>query len=384
MSSTKDHFCIAPYIQHHVDTLGHMTPCCINGEIMGDTSQSSLREIFEGEKFNNLRAQFLRNERPESCSTCWEIEDLGAVSLRIEHNAYFIKELAKIKSIAPFDGKLPYYKPLYLDIRASSLCNLRCNTCGSINSSSWAKLENKSLLRLKPSVFEQVKELIPQIRFYYFAGGEPLLMKENKEILDEILRVNSDMKVFYNSNLSHLKVGETDYLELWKKLKEVSIGVSFDEVGERAEYLREGTIFKNFSENISSLKREGIDFSFNTVLSVYNLFSLHEIIEFFEENYPEQFVSYVILITPGYFRLSALNKPLKDEARNYIKKLQQKNYSEIHSKMLERVLHELSINNEHEFPMMLSEIKRLDDLRGTDFSVSYSHHPLNEYLKRLR
>jgi MoaA/NifB/PqqE/SkfB family radical SAM enzyme len=71
----------------------------------------------------------------------------------------------------------------------------------------------------------------------YFAGGEPLMIKEHRRFLDKIIERGyaKDITVRYNSN--GLLVD--DYtIEQWKQFKEVRYAFSIDAVDERNWYIR--------------------------------------------------------------------------------------------------------------------------------------------------
>lgn len=372
-------FCALPFIHHHVNTQGKMTPCCMNIEEMGDVHQHSMKEIFTSDHFNQLRAQMLQGGIPASCGSCSNLEKKGLLSMRQKANLLYKTEVAKMTLMTKETGELTYYRPVYFDIRLSNFCNLRCRTCGPLSSSSWNK-DEPSLLKLPATAVEEFKTHLSYAKEVYFAGGEPLIMVENIAILEEIIQVNPNMRVEYNTNLTTLSFQGIKYTERWKKLGNLNLVVSLDDINERGGYLRTGLNFKILKANLNELVENKISFIFNVVVSSINVFSLGEIIEFFEKNYPDNYVDYTILEGPPWFMISSLSSEIKAKLEVYIKSLLTKEMARIHQKVLHKVLIELEIDDSHHFSSMIEHIRRLDEVRGDSFKEVYPAHPLSFYL----
>jgi radical SAM protein with 4Fe4S-binding SPASM domain len=62
--------CFLPWYTLNIDALGEVTPCC-NLSAMGENvRKKSLDEIWQGEKFDRLRAQMRERRLPSDCSRC--------------------------------------------------------------------------------------------------------------------------------------------------------------------------------------------------------------------------------------------------------------------------------------------------------------------------
>jgi MoaA/NifB/PqqE/SkfB family radical SAM enzyme len=63
-------FCKAVYGMMYIQPNGKVRPCCCNGVILGDLDKQSLREIWNGEGYQNLRRGFIEGTLTEQCKKC--------------------------------------------------------------------------------------------------------------------------------------------------------------------------------------------------------------------------------------------------------------------------------------------------------------------------
>jgi MoaA/NifB/PqqE/SkfB family radical SAM enzyme len=109
---------------------------------------------------------------------------------------------------------------------------------------------------------------------------------------------------------------------MWKKFSNVYIGASLDSWGPRAEYIRHGTIWNVVEQNIKTVREQAphVDMQTNTVVSILNIKTLTEFIDYMLEsglvdvkNYSPHF--YVIM-NPEFLSLQLLtDKELADTAK---------------------------------------------------------------------
>ena len=104
--------------------------------------------------------------------------------------------------------------------------------------------------RSSNDIWEQMLEQFDHVEQFYFAGGEPIIMEEHYRILKELDRRKMyHVRLIYNTNFTRLKFKDMDVLELWNKFDSVSIGASLDAEGDRGEYMRKGTVWKDVVAN---------------------------------------------------------------------------------------------------------------------------------------
>ena len=251
-------FCIYPWIHLHAYPTGEAYPCC-HAEMaypVGNTRFKTLEDIYRDAPMRELRKDML-NERPNpACGRCYEQEESGFFSGRKSANKHHGHHVKRID-----DDK---FQMSYWDIRFSNLCNLSCRSCGHIFSSSWyqdqAKLaggnwaEKNTALnyagRTATDIWEQLIPHLDYVEQIYFAGGEPLMMAEHYNILDELERRGRfDVRLIYNTNFTHTKLKDREVFDYWRKFKSVAVGASLDAMGPRAEYIRKGTNWDQVERN---------------------------------------------------------------------------------------------------------------------------------------
>jgi hypothetical protein len=133
-------------------------------------------------------------------------------------------------------------------------------------------------------VLEFVKKNITKVENIYFAGGEPLIMDEHYRVLNMLIENNIfNCRLYYNTNMSTLTYKEYNVLDYWKKFTRLTIGVSIDEIGERAELIRKGTIWTNTDANLRQLVAENIFINPCITVGAQNVFRLPEIITYFKD-----------------------------------------------------------------------------------------------------
>jgi sulfatase maturation enzyme AslB (radical SAM superfamily) len=111
----------------------------------------------------------------------------------------------------------------------------------------------------------------------YFAGGEPLMMAEHYNILDELERRGRfDVRLIYNTNFTHTRLKDRSVFDYWKKFKSVSVGASLDAMGARAEYIRKGTVWATVEQNRRDMMAicPDVDFYISPTLSIMNALHL--------------------------------------------------------------------------------------------------------------
>jgi radical SAM protein with 4Fe4S-binding SPASM domain len=279
-------FCIYPWIHIHAYPTGEAYPCChaeMKPGVVGNCRTQTLAEIWQGEPMQKLRSDMLNERENAACTRCYEQEAAGFFSGRRSANKHHGHHIKKLES-NPFE--LTYW-----DIRFSNLCNLKCRSCGHIFSSQWyqdqAKLAgpewklNNSVLnyagRNEQDMWQQLEPHLDYVEQIYFAGGEPLLMEEHYNILEELLRRGRrDVRLIYNTNFTHTDLKGRSVFEYWKQFHSVAVGASLDAMGTRGEYIRKGTDWAQVEQNRRDMLEicPEVDFYISPTLSIMNALHL--------------------------------------------------------------------------------------------------------------
>lgn len=314
-TNTHDTFCVLPWMHLYVGPDHNVLPCCVADQQypMGNVDEQSIDSIVKSDRFNTLRKNMLNNQRSKECSYCYSKEDSGLPSLRQSHNNKW--------KISADTATIDSFKPQYLDIRLSNVCNLKCRMCSSYFSSAIAAEEAKifnienatstSNLKNHDDTLKEILAYIPNIEKFYFAGGEPLLCKEHYVILQSLIDCNNvDPEISYNTNFTTLKYQNYSVLDLWPKFSNITIGASLDAHGVVAEYVRHGTKWTEIEQNLNLLKKHCPNVKF-TVTSTVGFLNVESLI-FLQQQWHShrlldiQNFSLTVMISPDHMTVSAL------------------------------------------------------------------------------
>jgi len=378
---------------------GKVIPCCltsVHNYFAGDLNNQSIKEIWNSDNMKSLRKDMIDGKEPEICRKCFDRERVTGESGRLHHTRDFPEVIAKIPDITLEDGTCTTMELKYWDFRFSNLCNFKCRSCGPRYSSAWVPDAKKLGLTDQEKVwsiesvnnntnFNFLADQVDHVKRIYFAGGEPLLMDEHWQILEMLVeKKRFDVKLSYNTNASTLTYGNKNVMDYWKQwdFGKLEIWPSIDEIGERAELIRSGTIWSKVEANLKELTtldtahvRPGI------TVGAWNVGRIPEIIEHLMSigvvrrhpktdriNYNNFFIN--LLEHPAHYHVSILPD---DYRATVVKKLEvfidshNKKYNTTITLALAHIIHELKK------PFDLAAAKRfvtvtaqLDKLRGED------------------
>ena len=265
MSGTNlpETICMLPWVSIETSPMGTTRPCCLahqeitdeNG-IKYDLKQTNLQTIYNSKYMQTLRQQFRAGEKPATCQRCWDEEAAGRDSKRI-YSRIRLKELYKQ---VDWQNDTPD-QLWFVDLKLGNICNLKCRICGSWSSSKWAAEEMDYLPKgadkkkhiaytwLKqgkwpeesPDFWDNLKTLLPNIKYIEFTGGEPWLIEEHWELLKYAVDTGDSkhIDIHYNTNATVDPMGEYKSW-IWNHFGRVDIAFSIDNVGDRFEFERYG------------------------------------------------------------------------------------------------------------------------------------------------
>ena len=324
-----NNFCMLPWIHMHGWSDGNAYPCCMSDPDVpiGNLRDNTLEEVWNNDTYKRMRLNMLNNKPSKECVKCYEKERNGFYSLRNESNRNFAYSIKDINT-EPDGSSEP--NPIYWDIRFTNLCNFRCRMCGPQFSSNWVKEYNAMYggdLKIeytrgnKQLNWEMIEPYIDNLHKIYWAGGEPLMMEEHWRIMDELIkREMFNVQLVYNTNFSEVKYKGRSVFDMWKLFDDVSIGASLDGMGERAEYIRKGTVWDTIVRNRYDMLDvcPDVDFFPSATLQVLNAYHLPA----FHNDWVERGLIGVydfhvnILQGPDYYRLTILPENMKEEVKS--------------------------------------------------------------------
>lgn len=401
----SDTFCAMPWSHLHVGVNSQVHLCCISRPI-GSMKRNSLEEIWNGEIMKRVRIELLSNKKPKECHACFYREDqLKSTSMRQEMTNEFSQYIDPINDTAP-DGSVSDMKLFYVDFRFNNLCNFKCRICSPIYSSSIGSeiihntnSKSKSTTIVKntgPLLYTEIKKQYPHVKKIYFAGGEPVMQKEQFQVLQDLIDSGraSDVSLIYNTNGSKFKNSIGNMFDYWEKFKQVDIIFSIDGYGKPAEYWRSGTNWEEVEANIRIANNHpaNINPHIHSVVGWPNIFNWIEFIKYaLDTDMVSKLMSSInitVLDNPICYALSVVPKFKKDVIENELTKLKEYvlNHRTFNSSsgtqlvdgidMLIRSLYaEPRIGNnklvKEEFRLKNTI---LDEWRGEDFFITFPEH----------
>ena len=311
--SSSNTFCVLPWIHFATRPNGDMRLCCsANASGAGDDHTVGLVKNEKGvpanfgretpmsawnnEYMRSVRTTMLEGNIPKSCSKCYEEESRGVASKRMWETGTWIQDGIDIPELikqTQEDGTVPE-KLVYLDLRLGHTCNLKCVMCSPHDSSQWVG-EHKKIYPLfqakelkeqmawerkdfnnkwheNPDFWKEMYAQIPNLKQVYFAGGEPLMIREHKWFLEEIIRQGYADKILVRYNTNGLLVDD-EIIELWKQFKLVKVGFSIDATDLRNWYIRYPSEWATIESNLHKLDNtpDNIQVSIATAIQILNI-----------------------------------------------------------------------------------------------------------------
>ena len=335
----KDTICVVPWTHLNFEPNGKVVPCCLTSHhnyFAGDLNTQSIEEIWNSKNMKDLRLQFLNHEEPKICATCFDREKVTGESGRYYQNKEFKNVIKIIPEITEPDGTVQDMKLMYWDFRFSNLCNYKCRSCGPRYSSSWVPdykklgwtIEDDAKVTNIQSVegstnYDFLKDQVQHVQKVYFAGGEPLLMPEHWQTLDLLVENKRfDVKISYNTNASSWTYGGKNALDYWRQWEpwKIEVWPSLDEIGERAELIRAGTVWKKVEANLKELiTLDNITIRPGMTIGAWNVRRLPVIIDYLvdigvvsaKHNYQNFFIN--LLQHPAHYHVSILPDAYRQE-----------------------------------------------------------------------
>ena len=306
-------FCILPWIHFATRPNGDMRLCCSSNAsgagtdhtvglvknengVPANFGRETPMSAWNNDYMRSVRNTMLEGNIPGSCTKCFKEESAGVASKRIWETANWMEEgidLEELISQTDDNGKIPE-NLVYLDLRLGHTCNLKCVMCSPHDSSRWVKDHKKIFPLFKdesikgqmqwdgknfnnswhenPDFWKEMYQQIPNLKQVYFAGGEPLMIKEHKLFLEEIIRQGYADKILIRYNTNGLLLSE-DIIDLWAKFKKVKVGVSIDAVGDRNYYIRYPCEWSIIVKNLHRLDNApaNIETSIATAIQILNI-----------------------------------------------------------------------------------------------------------------
>tara|TARA_B100000963_G_scaffold361834_1_gene400131 strand:+ start:3803 stop:5134 length:1332 start_codon:yes stop_codon:yes gene_type:complete len=326
-------FCPYPWIHVMTQPSGTVNFCCVaNGQIKTDDSfmefdgmqtgtpillnkGGDMRDVWNSKHYKHIRKQMDTGERVIGCEPCYDLEDLGIPSYRVNYIKDWLgfhRNADEIERIIEKSRENDYHvdeMPQYLDFRLGTMCNLRCRMCQSQNSSAiYKELKNDDLYTQEerdfvvkhthwndfsdytqpwfdtPEFLESVEEWLPNVNRLYFTGGEPTIIQRTYWILEKCveLGIAKDIDLVFNSNMTNI---QPRFLDLLAKFRDVLMCLSVDGYAQYNEYIRSGSRWNIVDKHIRDYATSDVvgNILFSPVVQIYNILNITQLLDYAEE-----------------------------------------------------------------------------------------------------
>jgi MoaA/NifB/PqqE/SkfB family radical SAM enzyme len=308
----SNHFCSVPWNHFEVFSNGDVKTCS-KGKRVGNINQTPLGEILKSSALLDIKKDLLEDKFNDNCAGCHELSTgKEHYDLRNHYNPMFSKVNMDYNNVEEF-------KLSGVDLHWDNTCNFKCVYCNPEQSSLIAKEQNRSVTR---SNKKNIKEIIDRIvenqyslKEIYFSGGEPLLIKQNYELLSQLS--NTDIPIRINSNISQAVDSNLVYKQL-TRFSNVLWTVSAESYGEKFNYTRNGGTWCEFLENLKRVQELNHSVRVNSVWFVGSVATMIDTIELFATQYGITDFTVNQLVAHPYLHVKNAPDNLKIQARDQI------------------------------------------------------------------
>lgn len=399
-------FCILPWTHIASYTDGSALLCCIANSSDLNLNTQTLEDVWNSDHFKSARLKMLNGERVKECGACYNVEDVGIRSHRQIENWIWKNKLGddyinQLIESTNLDGSLEQ-RWITLDLRLGNTCNLQCVMCRPIDSSKWVKQANILKDELKTEVkwdwkhkvetysvnnfdwyknnrfLEEFYESAADMKHIIFGGGEPLYIKEHKEILKRLVELGhaSHIELRYHTNGT---IYDKEVVDLWQHFKFVDVMISLDGHKHLNDYIRYPADWDTIERNLHLYDNTPsmIDVKLLCTVQALNIYYLPEFTEWLlEQNYKKISRKNLdgtfhpgILHYPQYLCAKILPSHLKKTTTDKLIAFGKK-YKDNAS--IQRMIKVIDFMNSedwsHLLPQTTEYLKKLDNLRSCDHS----------------
>jgi sulfatase maturation enzyme AslB (radical SAM superfamily) len=365
---TNRHFCPMPWTGLMYNFDGAVKNCIRSDDTLGNIKDTPVEEILLGAKNVGKQTNIINNQPALGCHTCYDLEHGKQGFDIISDRIFYIREFKR----TPLDTYQANNFDLHtIDVRWTNLCNFACTYCGPKFSSKWAEelkvTQDVPTDKQRADFKEYIFKNAPNFKHVYLAGGEPLLMKENLELLKKL---NPEVNLRINTNLSKVDTGVFDAV---CGFKNVHWTVSVETIKDEFEYIRFGGCWSDFLDNLNTIRKLDHKISFNMLWFLLNYDTVFECVDYlkglgFHNN------SFIIgaLLNPDYLNI----RHLPENVLNLLKTKLESKINEQPGYLLEdsyrNMLHYIEQPIKKNLTTSFEKLAVMDQRRGVDSSKIFT------------
>jgi len=317
-------FCIAPFVNFSTRTDGRIRACCQADEFKTvHAFDNDVQQIWRSDEWEAMRENFRNGEWPKECWRCrTNVEKGVSTRMNMENKRWEHLDWEKLKQ----DPEIHIF-----DLRMGNTCNLKCVMCSPMNSSLWwneqklfnhlsdNELKNRERYKwaMDDYLLDEVKQNLAGLQMLYFSGGEPLLIKKHKEIIEECIAqgVAGNIALVYDTNATMI---DEYWIERWSHFKEVQINFSIDGGREVVEYIRYPVKYDDLIQSMELLKDITCKVFLQFSLAAYNIFEVDTIIAL-KNHYGFKGINISLVYWPDFLSAHHLPDAIKEQAMELYK-----------------------------------------------------------------
>lgn len=390
-----DSICMLPWVSIETSPMGTVRPCCLAREEITDDNgdklnlnNSDLLTAYKSTYMQDLRKQMLQGEKPKTCQLCWEEEAAGRTSKRI-NSRIRLKELYKK---VDWENLIPD-QLWFVDLKLGNICNLKCRICGSWSSSKWADEELKYSPNVKKenhvayqwlkqgawprnkdtTFWNNLKQLLPDIKYMEFTGGEPFLIQEHFDLLKFAVEqgYSKNIDIHYNTNGT---VDPNMDSWVWQHFGRVDIAFSIDNVGERFEYERYGAKWQEVNDNISWIssykQHDGVNLTTQLcfTVNIQNVYYLDELLAWADKKGFDN-VYFNMLHSPDHMSVQRMTPQARELVLNKLKTTFWT--SKFYQREIDNIIRFIELGPGSDGKEFLRRMKQADNYRNQSFKDTH-------------
>jgi sulfatase maturation enzyme AslB (radical SAM superfamily) len=339
--SNQKIFCNVPWTNLHVYWDGSYGVCCSERQAPHTEPEkynlktTSIVDWYNSVPMTQVREQIKGDAALPMCASCYKEEANGYESRRIKENFKTVifteqafqrsyKQSTYIKDFETSDNTTTRL-PIDWHVDFGNECNFACKMCNPRASSKisaqyvkWGLQDSSSNSNwtLNDASWENFKQsvlLVKDLNRIHFMGGEPLLNKKFRPLLEFLLENKPNLSVSFVNNGSLIT---DDLIEILKKFKSCDVEVSLESISKNNEYIRQGADTALILANIQKLKQAESD-TFKVVLrSVPQLLNVNNYDEYIKYAWDNQIsIQGIPLTNPRYLQISVLPISIRDSLK---------------------------------------------------------------------
>jgi sulfatase maturation enzyme AslB (radical SAM superfamily) len=269
----REWYCPLPFRHVFVDSTG-VSPCCQTAR-----QPTSLGDWHQDPYLSRIQQSFRDNQVDPDCQGC-------------QHNEHAFGHSLRLDALRDYDNK--QFDSLavdFVDYRANNFCNFKCRSCDSVFSNGiaaevrqhpelgdfYSQVPSKTV-SMHTSNKEWILKNLSGIRRLMFTGGEPTIIPEVREIIEQIVHKQyKHLQIMITSNGSFV---DDFWRDLTSEHHNLHWTISVDAVGAAAAVIRHGSDWQRVKDNVEWLAQHSQSLDINTVVTNLNVLQLKPLLRF--------------------------------------------------------------------------------------------------------